>query len=77
MQSRKHSFIESLVNVLIGYLVAVGSQIVIFPMFGIHIPMSDNFIMGLWFTLISIIRSYLLRRWFTKRTEAHQQHQKY
>ncbi len=69
MQTKKHSFIESLVNVLIGYLVAVGSQMVIFPMFGIHIPIADNFLMGLWFTVISIIRSYAVRRWFTKKTE--------
>lgn len=69
MQTKKNSFIESLVNVLIGYLVAVGSQMVIFPLFDIHIPVADNFIMGLWFTLISIIRSYTVRRSFTKRTE--------
>lgn len=69
MQTKKHSFIESIVNVLIGYLIACGSQIVIFPFFDIHIPLSDNFLIGMWFTLISIIRSYLLRRWFTKRTE--------
>lgn len=64
MQSKKHSFIESLVNVAIGYGVACGSQIIIFPMFGIHIPLADNFVMGLWFTLISIIRSYAVRRMF-------------
>lgn len=69
MQSKKHSFIESIMNVLIGYLVAVGSQMVIFPLFDIHIPVADNFIMGLWFTIISIIRSYAVRRWFTKKTE--------
>lgn len=69
MQTKKHSFIESLVNVLVGYLVAVASQMVIFPIFNIHIPVIDNFIMGIWFTIISIIRSYAVRRWFTKRTE--------
>ena len=71
MQTKKHSLIESFVNVLIGYVVAVISQIIIFPMFGIHIPIVDNFIMGLWFTVISIIRSYTVRRWFTKRTECY------
>jgi len=64
MQSRRGSFVESLVNVLIGYLVAVGSQVIIFPLFGLHIPLRDNFIMGLWFTVISILRSYSLRRFF-------------
>lgn len=64
-QAKKHSFIESVVNVVIGYGVAVASQVVIFPMFNIRIPLSDNFIIGLWFTVISIVRSYTLRRVFT------------
>ena len=66
MQTKKYSAIESIVNVLIGYLVAVGSQMVIFPMFNIHIPTHQNFTMGLWFTLVSVIRSYILRRIFNK-----------
>jgi len=64
MQSKKHSFIESIINVLIGYIIAVLSQIIIFPLFGININLSDNFLIGLWFTLISIIRSYMIRRLF-------------
>lgn len=67
-QSRKHSLFESIVNVLVGYLVAVGSQILIFPMFGIHIPVRDNFLIGLWFTAVSLIRSYCIRRVFNERT---------
>lgn len=41
-QSRLGSLIESLANVAIGYGVAVASQCAIFPLFGIHIPLSDN-----------------------------------
>ena len=63
-QTRRHSFFESISNVLVGYGVAIASQIVIFPMYGIHIPIQQNLTMGLWFTLISIVRSYVLRRWF-------------
>ena len=65
MQTKKISLIESLVNVVIGYGIAIVSQLIIFPVFGIDIPLSDNFIIGLWFTLISLIRSYVIRRWFT------------
>jgi hypothetical protein len=64
MQTRKHSLIESLTNVLIGYLVALASQLIIFPLFGIYVPLSDNILIGLWFTLISICRSYIIRRWY-------------
>jgi hypothetical protein len=70
MQTKTHSLIESVTNVVVGYLVAVFSQIAIFPFFDIDIPIRDNFLIGLWFTVVSIGRSYALRRWFTRRTEA-------
>ena len=43
---------------------AVASQVIIFPFFGVHIRLADNLVIGLWFTLISIVRSYVLRRAF-------------
>jgi len=67
MQTRPVSLLESIVNVLVGYLIAVASQIVIFPLFDIHIPLTDNALIGLWFTAISLARSYTIRRWFTAR----------
>lgn len=70
MQRRWHSLIESVTNVLVGYFVAVASQIVVFPFFDIRIPIEDNLLIGCWFTVISICRSYIIRRWFTRRTES-------
>lgn len=64
MQTRLDSFIESIVNIAIGYGVAVASQLVIFPLFGISIPLSDNLMIGAWFTVISLARSYIVRRAF-------------
>lgn len=64
MQTKRHSLIESLVNILIGYLTALLSQFLIFPLFDINIPLSDNLLIGLYFTIISLIRSYLVRRYF-------------
>lgn len=66
-QSRLGSLIESIINIFIGYGVALVSQIVIFPMFGINIPIGDNILIGAWFTLISLVRSYIIRRWFNAR----------
>ncbi len=63
-QRRLHSFYESIINVLVGYGIATGAQILIFPWFGIHIPLADNFIIGGIFTVISIARSFWLRRVF-------------
>lgn len=63
-QTKLESVIESLINIFIGYFVAIASQLLIFPLFGIDIPLSHNFYIGAWFTLISFIRSYVIRRWF-------------
>lgn len=64
MQSKRQSMIEAIANVAIGYWVAVISQLVIFPWFGINLPLGENLLIGAWFTVISLIRSYLLRRGF-------------
>lgn len=70
MQTRKSSIIESLANVALGYMVALASQLAIFPVFGIHIPITSNIAIGLWFTVISLIRSYVIRRFFNARIHA-------
>ena len=64
MQTRRFSFLESLVNVGIGYGVAVLTQVVVFPLFGIRVPLRDNLTIGAVFTVISIVRSYTVRRVF-------------
>ena len=64
MQSRLGSFLESLANVVLGYGIAVGAQILVFPLFGVVIPLSSNLAIGIIFTLVSLVRSYLLRRLF-------------
>jgi len=53
-----------LVNVLIGYFVSVFAQALIFPIFGIYVSLGQNLLIGLAFTLVSIARSYVLRRIF-------------
>ena len=69
-QTKLGSLIESLMNIIIGYGVAILSQILIFPLFDIHIPLSTNLWIGAWFTLISLIRSYVIRRWFNAKLHA-------
>lgn len=63
-QTKLESLLESMVNILIGYFVALASQILIFPFFDINVPLSVNLWIGAWFTVISLIRSYVIRRWF-------------
>ena len=63
-QSRAMSLVESLANVAVGYGVAVVTQILIFPIFGLHTTLAQNLMMGAIFTVASIGRSYALRRLF-------------
>jgi hypothetical protein len=69
-QSRVGSLIESLMNIAIGYCVALLSQLIVFPLFDIHVPLSTNLCIGAWFTVISLVRSYIIRRWFNARLKA-------
>lgn len=69
-QSRLQSFIETLTNTAIGYLVAVASQIIIFPWFDIHITLGENLLIGVWFTFISILRGYVVRRFFNSKIKS-------
>lgn len=66
MQTRKGSLVESLTNIALGYSVAICSQLIIFPLFDIHIPLHDNLTIGAWFTVISLARSYMVRRVYTR-----------
>ena len=61
-QSRTMSLIEAGTNVVAGYGVAVVTQILIFPIFGLHVTLAQNLKIGLVFTLVSLARSYALRR---------------
>ena len=63
-QSRLMSLVESVANVIVGYGVAVVTQILIFPVFGLHTTLAQNLKMGAIFTIVSIARSFALRRVF-------------
>ena len=67
MQTKKQSLIESITNVIIGYIVAVISNAAILPLFGVNLAFSDSMLIGVWFTVISLIRGYCVRRYFNKR----------
>jgi hypothetical protein len=64
MQSRVMSLVEAAANVLVGYGVAVAAQMMVFPWFGLSTTLGQNLQMGLIFTLVSLLRSYALRRLF-------------
>ena len=67
LQKKRHSLCEAVISTTIGYFVALASQLVIFPLFNIHVPLHDNIMIGVYFTAISIVRSYAIRRFMTRR----------
>jgi hypothetical protein len=66
MQSQLMSLVESVSNIVVGYALAVLTQLLVFPMFGLHASLADNLGIGLIFTGVSLIRSYVLRRTFDR-----------
>ena len=64
MQKRKHSLIESISNTMIGFLVSLGIQLVIYPVMDIPVRFDQNLIITSVFTIASILRVYFVRRMF-------------
>lgn len=67
MQTKTQSLVEAFLNTLSGYVISVIVQVTLFPFFGIHLPLHTNMVIVAIFTAISIVRSYLWRRYFNRR----------
>ena len=63
-QSRLMSLIEAITNVIVGYILAIATQILVFPWFGLEIAFGEHLAIGMAFVAVSLARSYLLRRLF-------------
>lgn len=63
-QTRIMSLIEAAANVVVGYVLAIATQIVVFPWFGIETGLAEHLTIGLAFVGVSLARGYLLRRLF-------------
>lgn len=64
-QTKLGSFAEAWANIAIGFTINYIANLVILPLFGFtSLTPGKNFIIGLLYTVISLVRSYVLRRWF-------------
>lgn len=63
-QTKAGSIAEAFANIGVGFSINFVANMCIFPLFGMHISLANNFLMGLIYTAISLARSYVLRRWF-------------
>ena len=64
MQPRWLSFMEAVTNIVVGYALAVLTQMIVFPLFGLHASLSENLLIGCFFVGVSLIRSFAIRRLF-------------
>ena len=65
-QSKLDSLIEALLSTFIGFIVSFTANLILMPMLGIPVSLSQNFILTVAFTFVSVARSYLVRRWANK-----------
>ncbi len=64
-QSRLASFVESWANIAVGFTISYFANWLILPAFGFHgMTAGQNFEMVLIFTVLSLVRSFVLRRYF-------------
>jgi hypothetical protein len=63
-QSRTMSLVEAATNIVVGYVLAIATQIVVFPWFGIATGLAEHLTIGLAFVGVSLVRGYALRRLF-------------
>ena len=68
-QTQLGSFIEALANTLIGYLINLGVQLIVYPLYGAVFTLWQNIEIGLIFMVVSIVRGYVIR-WFNGRLHA-------
>lgn len=65
-QSRRMSLVEAGTNVVVGYVLAIATQIVVFPWFGLVVSIGHTLAIGAIFVITSLLRSYVLRRLFER-----------
>lgn len=67
MQSKKQSLVESITNTFVGFIISLTAIFLILPLFGVESTPVKNIGITLCFTIISILRGYLIRRFFNKK----------
>jgi|TARA_R100001510_G_C7447882_1_gene74155 hypothetical protein len=63
----KSDVLESMIDVGSGFFLSIIIQLTIFPLFDLHPTIFENFQIALIFTVVSMTRSALWRRFFRKR----------
>ena len=67
MQTKKQTLIETLTSVFVGWLIGVILNMLVLPLFDYNITVIDSLWVSLIFTVVSVIRGYVIRRWFNSK----------
>lgn len=70
MQTKKQSIIETITSTAVGFMVSFLSTYIIFPLVGLQTTTGINLVVTIYFTAISLLRGYFIRRYFNKRKPA-------
>lgn len=65
-QSRSMSLVEAITNTIVGFVLAIATQLVVFPLYGLEVTAAGHLTIGVCFLAMSLTRSYLLRRFFER-----------
>ena len=67
MQTKRESFIEIITSVFVGWLIGVILNLTVLPLFDYNITVTDSLWVSLIFTAVSVIRGYVIRRFFNSK----------
>lgn len=66
-QTRAQSALEAITNIVVGWTINLAANFAIFPLFGWTITLEQNLLLGVFYTVISFVRGYCLRRFYNWR----------
>ena len=70
-QTRLGSWLEAWANIAVGFAINWTANMLVLPLFGFYVTAATAFHIGLIFTVISLVRSYVLRRVFNRIKRLH------
>ena len=69
MQTKKQSLIETLTSVFVGWIIGVILNMLVLPLFDYDVNLTDGVLISIIFTAVSVVRSYVVRRFFNSRSK--------
>ena len=72
MQSKKQSLVETITSVFVGWAIGVILNMLVLPLFDYNVSLTDGVLISIIFTAVSVIRSYLIRRFFNSKEKCNE-----